>query len=146
MVKCAASAGVLILILSAAWIDVWRRQMASNARNICFMCFSLSRSTRHSTLDTRPLSLDHLIRSVQHGLWNRQVERFRCFQIDNELKLRWLLDRQIGGLCAFENFVHVDCDTAIGLKSTRPVRHEPTVVRPLLLCMYRRNAVLCRKL
>ena len=44
-------------------------------------------------LGTRLLSLDHPIRSEQHRLRNRQVERFRGLQIDDKFKLRRLLNR-----------------------------------------------------
>ena len=40
-------------------------------------------STRHSTLDTRSFSLDHLIRPRQHVGWNRQANLFRGFEVNH---------------------------------------------------------------
>src|SRR5688572_10886197 len=52
-------------------------------------------------------SLDHLIGSQQHRLRDRHAERACDLLIDHELELRRLLNRQIGGLRAFQNTVHV---------------------------------------
>ena len=49
------------------------------------------------------------IRPCQHPLRNRQADLFRGLQIDDQLKLRRLLDRQIRRLGAFENPIHVIC-------------------------------------
>jgi hypothetical protein len=42
-----------------------------------FMFFSLSRSTCHSTLDTRPFSRDYFIRPREHFGRNCQADLFR---------------------------------------------------------------------
>jgi hypothetical protein len=49
-------------------------------------------------------SLDHFSRSIQHRLRNRQTDLLGRFQIDHELKLGRLLDRQIGGLGSLPGF------------------------------------------
>ena len=36
------------------------------------------------------------VRPVQHRLWNRYADLFRCLEIDHELKLRRLLDWNVG--------------------------------------------------
>jgi hypothetical protein len=41
------------------------------------------------------------------GLRNRQGERFRSFEVDDQLELGRLFDGEIGGLCAFQYFVGV---------------------------------------
>jgi hypothetical protein len=43
-----------------------------------------------------PLSYD-LVRSHEHSLRNRQSDLLGGFQIDHQLELRRLLDREIGG-------------------------------------------------
>src|SRR5215471_5762057 len=58
-------------------------------------------------------SLDHFIRSIQQRLRNAEIDLLRCFQIDHQLKLRGLLDRQIGGLGSLQDSVHVICDTPV---------------------------------
>jgi hypothetical protein len=52
-------------------------------------------------------SFDHLIRPLEHSVWNRQSDLFRRFEVDDEFKLRGLLHRQVSGLGAFENLVDV---------------------------------------
>ena len=44
--------------------------------------------------------LDHVIRPHQHIRHNRHAELLRCFQVDHELKLRGLFDRQFSGIGA----------------------------------------------
>jgi hypothetical protein len=39
-------------------------------------------------------SLDHLVCSVQHRLWDRHTDLLRRLQIDHQLELRWLLYRR----------------------------------------------------
>jgi hypothetical protein len=46
-------------------------------------------------------SFDHLIRSRQHIRRNRQADLFGRFQVDHQLKLRRLLDGDVGGLGSF---------------------------------------------
>jgi hypothetical protein len=49
--------------------------------------------------------LNHLIRPHQHVCRNRQAELLRGFQIAHKLKLRRLLNRQVGRLCPPQNLV-----------------------------------------
>jgi hypothetical protein len=53
------------------------------------------------------LSLDHLVGAQKEISTDRQSERSRCFEIDDELEFGGLLDRQVGGLRAFQNLVDV---------------------------------------
>lgn len=48
-------------------------------------------------------SLDSLIRPEQYRLRDCEVECFRRLQINDELKFRRLLYRQVSRLCTFEN-------------------------------------------
>ena len=52
-------------------------------------------------------SFNYFIRPHQHIRRNRQADLLRSFEIDHEFKLRGLLDGQVGGLCAFWNFVRI---------------------------------------
>jgi len=45
--------------------------------------------------------LSHFIRPREHFRRNRQPDLFRRLEVDNEFKLRCLLDRKIAGLSAF---------------------------------------------
>src|SRR5215510_7614418 len=69
--------------------------------------------------------LDHLVRPVQHRLWNREAERFRRLEINHELKLGWLFNRQVGGLGSLQDSVHVVCDAPVDIRKVRSVVHEP---------------------
>jgi hypothetical protein len=66
---------------------------------------------RFDLISTR--SLDHFIRSHQNLLRNRETDLLRSLEIDHQLKLRRLLDGKLGGLCAFQDLVHVRGCTAI---------------------------------
>src|SRR5271165_6438902 len=50
-------------------------------------------------------SFNHFIGPQQERLGYRQAKRLGGRQVDHELEPGRLLDRKIGGLCAFENFV-----------------------------------------
>jgi hypothetical protein len=52
----------------------------------------------------------------------------RSDHIDDQLETSWLLDRQIGGLGAFENFVDVHGSLAKKVRIYRGVRHQPAFV------------------
>ena len=53
-----------------------------------FMYSSPSRSTRHSTLGTRPFSLDQPARPREHLRWYRQADLLGCREIHYELVAR----------------------------------------------------------
>ena len=48
---------------------------------------------------------DHLIGASEQARREFEIKCPRRFQIDSELELRWLFDRQIGGIRAFENSI-----------------------------------------
>ena len=52
-------------------------------------------------------SFDHLIRSIQHRLWNRQADLLCRLEINHQLELGRLLHRKISRLGAFKDSVHV---------------------------------------
>jgi hypothetical protein len=69
--------------------------------------------------------LDHLVRPHQHIRRNRKADLLGCFQINHQLKLRRLLDREISGFRPFDNFVNVQSHT---LKESE--RFGPYVINP----------------
>jgi hypothetical protein len=40
---------------------------------------------------------DHLVGAGQESLWDREAERLGRVEIDDEIELGWLLDRNFGG-------------------------------------------------
>jgi hypothetical protein len=53
-------------------------------------------------------SLDHFVGAAKHRKRHADPKRFGGLQIDDQLNLHCLLNRQVGGLVAFENTPGVD--------------------------------------
>jgi hypothetical protein len=71
-------------------------------------------------------SLDHSIRSRQHVRRNRKSDLFGSLEIDRQFKFRRLLDGKIGGLSAFEDFVHVIRRLSVHTEQVGAITHETT--------------------
>ena len=52
---------------------------------------------------------DHLIGAGEQRRRHGEVELFRSFQIDNQLKFRRYLDRHFRRICAFEDAINTAC-------------------------------------
>jgi hypothetical protein len=66
-------------------------------------------STSHDTILLPCTRLfDDLVRLDQEAQWDRQTERLRGLHVDDALQPYGLLDWEIGGLGALEDFVDVD--------------------------------------
>ena len=85
--------------------------------------------------------LDHLVRSVTAPTAESSGRSLRCFQIDHELKLRRLLDGQIGGLCAFQNLIHVVSRGRPDRREVMSVRKKRAVLDPLSAVAGKRQAL-----
>ena len=70
-------------------------------------CFFVHQFPNPKSKIGNPKSLDHLIRPIQHRLRDRQADLLGRLEIDHQLELRRLLDRQIGRLGSLQDFVHV---------------------------------------
>src|SRR5208282_338320 len=62
---------------------------------------------------------DHLVGGGEQRGRNFKTKRLRGLKVDHQLKRRWLHDRQVGGLRAFQNPARVDTSLTIG---DRPIR------------------------
>jgi hypothetical protein len=71
-----------------------------------------------------PKLLDDPICSHQHPLRNGQADLFGCLEIDHQFELGWLLDREIGGLSAFENLVHQYGCAPPQIEVVGPIGHQ----------------------
>src|SRR5262245_65955203 len=87
-------------------------------------------------------SLDHFVRSRQHIRWDCETDLLGGLQIDDELKSLRLLDRQIGGLSAFQDLVYINRSATEQVVNARAIIHEATSVHKVALRVYRRVAVL----
>src|SRR5260370_1239112 len=68
--------------------------------------------------------IDHLIRPLQQRRRDRQAEGLRGLEVDDQLELRGLLDREVGGLGAPENLVDVASGTSPHLGNIYSIGHE----------------------
>ena len=73
----------------------------------------------------RDASLDHLVRSHQDRLRHGEAERLGGLQVDNQLKFGWLLNRQVGRLCALEDFSSIDTELAIYIDEAGSKADQP---------------------
>src|SRR5439155_5461463 len=87
-------------------------------------------------------SLDYFVRPRQHVGRDRQADLFRRFQIDNELKLRRLFHRKVGGLGSLQDFVHVGGGTAEQVGKVRAVGHKASSLYKFWKGVYRRKPAL----
>src|SRR5262245_41287256 len=91
------------------------------------------------------VSSNDLIRSRQHVRWERNADLLGGFQIDDELKLRRLLDRQVGGLGTLQNFVNVVRNASVAGHHVRSVVHQSTGLDRFFAAVHHRQSALYRK-
>src|SRR6185295_9032573 len=100
------------------------------------MLFSLRLFT---ALDTRPSSLNHLIRPRQHVRRNSHTHFLCRLQIDHELEFRRLLHGKVCWLGTFQDFIHIRCSPAVQVRNTNAVAHKPTHIHKFFPVIYRRD-------
>src|ERR1700752_4058249 len=111
------------------------------SRHICLILFARTvapqlvgiapRAKRSTVAPWRtPWLLDHLTRLQHHRLRHRQAERFGRPGVDHEIELRRLLDRQLAGLRALEDLVHVAGGPPYDRVEVWPVRQERALLGP----------------
>jgi hypothetical protein len=75
-----------------------------------------------------PSLLDHLIRPLEQVDWHCQTEFFCRFEVNDEFKLRRLLDWKVSRLGASENLIHVTSRTALQVNIVDSIRHETALI------------------
>src|SRR4029077_15637079 len=66
-------------------------------------------------------------------------------KIDYELKLPWLLHRQVGGLGALENLINVGRGAAEEVGNTHAIGHKPSFFHIFGTVVHRWEPALCRE-
>jgi hypothetical protein len=97
------------------------------------------------TLQQRPSLFDHLVRSGEERLRNRQPERLGRFEIDHELECCRGLNRQVGGVGAAECFINVGGRAPDTVRNTGSIGHQSARFHDLFLRKKRRQAGRRRK-
>src|SRR5262249_18325868 len=75
---------------------------------------------------TLSYSFDQIVGAALQRHRNGEAERLRGLEVDDELDFRGLLNRQIGGLFAFEDAAGVDADLAKQLRNIGSIAHQTT--------------------
>src|SRR5215813_12484081 len=70
-------------------------------------------------------SFDHLVGAGEQIWWHLDAECAGGRQIDDELELGRLHDRQIRGLGALEDATHIDADLTIRIPNVGSIAHQP---------------------
>src|SRR5437899_5108929 len=78
--------------------------------------------------DTKPGLLDDLIRPPQQRVRDRQAERLGSLEVDDELKLRRLLDGEVARFGALQDLIHEMRSTATHILEIFSVGHEAASV------------------
>src|SRR6266566_6523488 len=75
--------------------------------------------------------MNDLIGSYEERLRDREPKRLGGLEVDHQLKLGGLFDRQIARLCSFQNLVHEICSAPESIGERRTVRKKATGVHGL---------------
>src|SRR5260370_20094871 len=81
-------------------------------------------------------SFDNLVGEDVQLRRDRHPERVGCLAIDDQLEQRRLLNRQVGGPGALENFVDVACGAPVELRQTFPLTHQSRPLRAFTLAAH----------
>jgi hypothetical protein len=75
--------------------------------------------------------MNHFIRPRQHCRRDGQAKGLRSLEVDDELKPGRLFHREIGGLCSFQNPIHVLRRVPTNGDVVRRIREEGTLLHPV---------------
>src|SRR4249919_2149035 len=90
-------------------------------------------------------SLDHSIRPVKHGWWNRQADLLRGLKIYHQLELHRLLHGKVSRLGTLQDLVDISSGVSPFGNVTRAVGHHTSVVHIISPSTNRRQPIFCRK-
>src|SRR5262245_3075244 len=93
----------------------------------------------------RSALLDHLVGEQLYRVRHLDAECPSRLQVDDELELGRLQDRQIGGFCALEDLAGVDADLAKIVQNGGAVAHQPADFDKLARVIGRWNGITRRE-
>ena len=67
---------------------------------------------------------DHLVGAAEEHQWNHYAKCLGSLLINHKFELRWLLDRNVGGVLTIENFVKKGRYLTMHVDVVDAVRHE----------------------
>gem|GEM_PF-7093731 len=86
------------------------------------------------------------VRPRQEVRRNCYADLFSGFKIYHQLQFCWQFNRQIGGLCAFQDFISIYRGATIRIGAAVRIGHEAAGFDKLQVCIHRWQPVLGRKL
>src|SRR5215510_9290151 len=90
-------------------------------------------------------SLDHLGRLEEQRARDGEADGLGHLEVNDEVELRRLLDRQISGLGTLEDLVHIPGDEPVHVRQPRAIRHQAACLYPPFLAIHRWQAVCGRQ-
>src|SRR6516162_6111803 len=103
---------------------------------------SLGRSRQ---LLANDVSFDHLVGDREQLVWNLDAERLSGLEVNHQLELGRLLDRQIGRLRTSKYLVYEAYCAPIQITKRSPIRHQPPSLGKLPQPINRGQAVISTK-
>src|SRR6516164_4458829 len=85
-------------------------------------------------------SLDHLVGKNEHAGRNSEAERLGGGQVDDEIELGRLLDRDVARLCSAQNLVDVVGSAPELVRQAWSVGHQPSSLDVLPKTVHRRQS------
>src|SRR5262249_48794515 len=82
------------------------------------------RPRRQAAIRTRASSFDHLVGAGEQWEWDSEAECLGGAQVDHQLELGRLQDRQLAGLCALEDAAGIDAGLAVRVLDAGAIAHH----------------------
>src|SRR5665213_3005629 len=132
-----AKAGAAIATVAAAPSIERRVSRSRVVVDALGMVFPHVKSGRLCEYPFQVALFDHLVRRGEERRGDGDAERLRSLQIDHQLELGWVLDRQVGGVRALQAAVDIGCRTTKQVRLVDAVRHQPAHIGEVAVAIER---------